>query len=79
MLNDEPIQCSSKGTTDEMVILNSRSETKKGLWTAFQNSFSELKPFGSVAYKLGLTASGQADMFASLRPCLLYTSDAADE
>ena len=68
MLNDEPIQCSSKNTTDEMVILNSRSETKKGLWTAYQNSFSELKAIGSVAYKLGLTASGQADMFASLRP-----------
>ena len=50
------------------LILNSRSETKKGLWTAYQNLFSELKAIGSVAYKLGLTASGQADMFASLRP-----------
>ena len=31
-------------------------------------SFKELKPVGSVAYKLGLTASGKADVFASLRP-----------
>ena len=29
---------------------------------------SELRAIGSVAYKLGLTAAGQADIFASLRP-----------
>ena len=51
-----------------MIILNSRSETKKGLWIDYENSFKELKPVGSVAYKLGLTASGKADVFASLRP-----------
>jgi myo-inositol-1(or 4)-monophosphatase len=28
----------------------------------------ELRPIGSVAYKLGLTAAGKADIFASLRP-----------
>ena len=28
-----------KDTTDEMVILNSRSETKKGLWTAYKIHF----------------------------------------
>jgi len=27
-----------------------------------------LKAIGSVAYKLGLTAAGRADIFASLRP-----------
>jgi myo-inositol-1(or 4)-monophosphatase len=30
--------------------------------------FKELRPIGSVAYKLGLTAPGKADIFASLRP-----------
>jgi myo-inositol-1(or 4)-monophosphatase len=51
-----------------MVILNSRSETRRGLWKSYGNTFGELKAIGSVAYKLGLTAAGQADIFASLRP-----------
>ena len=51
-----------------MVILNSRSETKRGLWSPYADTFAELKATGSVAYKLGLTASGEADIFASLRP-----------
>ena len=32
------------------------------------NTFKQLLPIGSVAYKLGLTASSFADIFASLRP-----------
>ncbi len=67
-LNGEPIRCATKENTGEMVILNSRSETRKGLWEPFSDSFGELRAIGSVAYKLGLTASGQADIFASLRP-----------
>ena len=51
-----------------MVILNSRSETRRGLWEPFENTFAGLKAVGSVAYKLGLTAAGKADVFASLRP-----------
>ena len=51
-----------------MVMLNSRSETQKGLWEPFEDTFRELKPIGSVAYKLGLAAAGKADIFASLRP-----------
>ena len=51
-----------------MVILNSRTETRRGLWDPFRDQFKELKPIGSVAYKLGLTAAGQADIFASLKP-----------
>jgi len=52
----------------DMVILNSRSETRRGLWKPFDGTFGELKEVGSVAYKLGLTAAGKADIFASLRP-----------
>ena len=32
------------------------------------NSFKKLEPIGSVAYKMGLTAVGKADVFATLRP-----------
>ena len=58
----------SEDSTLDMVILNSRSETRKGLWEPYKLQFKELKPIGSVAYKMGLTAVGDADIFATLRP-----------
>ena len=67
-LGGKKIYCFAETEMKNMIILNSRSETKKGLWIDYENSFKELKPVGSVAYKLGLTASGEADVFASLRP-----------
>ena len=67
-LNGESIQCMTKEDISEMVILNSRSETRRGLWESFNGVFGELRAIGSVAYKLGLTAAGHADIFASLRP-----------
>ena len=67
-LNDDPILCATKENVSEMVILNSRSETRRGLWEPYDGIFGKLKAIGSVAYKLGLTAAGKADIFASLRP-----------
>lgn len=67
-LNDVLIECSAKKNLHDMTILNSISETKKGLWSAYNNTFGELKAVGSVAYKLGLTSAGYADIFATLRP-----------
>jgi len=67
-LNDAPILCATKENVSEMVILNSRSETRRGLWEPYDGIFGKLKAIGSVAYKLGLTAAGKADIFASLRP-----------
>ena len=48
--------------------LNSRSETRRGLWKPWVNEFKDLIPIGSVAYKLGLVAAGQQDFFVTLRP-----------
>ena len=67
-LDGESIQCTTKDDVGEMVILNSRSETRRGLWDPYHETFGELRAIGSVAYKLGLTAAGKADIFASLRP-----------
>ena len=67
-LNGEPIHCIAKEKMSEMVILNSRSETRRGLWEPYAGTFGELRAIGSVAYKLGLTAAGQADIFSSLCP-----------
>lgn len=67
-LSGESIHCITKENVADMVILNSRSETRRGLWDPYDGTFGELKAIGSVAYKLGLTAAGKADIFASLRP-----------
>lgn len=67
-LNGKPITVSMVERLEEAVILNSRSETRRGLWKPYQPYFQSLKPMGSVAYKLGLTAAGRADIFATLRP-----------
>ncbi len=67
-LNEERFEVTKKDSISEMTILNSRSETRKGLWEPFENSFKRLEPIGSVAYKMGLTAVGKADIFATLRP-----------
>ena len=61
-------RCSIKDSTRDMIILNSRSETRRGLWEPYKKHFKELRPIGSVAYKMGLTAIGKADIFATLRP-----------
>ena len=63
--NQGQYRCSIKDSTRDMVILNSRSETRRGLWEPYKKHFKELRPIGSVAYKMGLTATGKADIFAS--------------
>jgi myo-inositol-1(or 4)-monophosphatase len=67
-LNGEKINCNKVLKISDMAILNSRSESKRGLWDRFNNTFGSLKAVGSVAYKLGLIAAGKSDIFASLRP-----------
>ena len=67
-LDQGQYRCSIKDSTRDMVILNSRSETRIGLWEPYKKHFKELRPIGSVAYKMGLTAIGKADIFATLRP-----------
>lgn len=67
-LNGERLSCSTEKDFKKMVILNSRSETRNGLWKPYAADFKEQRAIGSVAYKLGLTSAAQADIFASLRP-----------
>lgn len=67
-LNGEQIRVSKVERLEEATILNSRTETRHGLWKRYKPHFLRLNPTGSVAYKLGLTAAGSADIFATLRP-----------
>ncbi len=46
----------------------SRTEWKKGLFKHLQGSHLELKPVGSIAYKLGRLSHHQCDFVVSMRP-----------
>ena len=68
LYNDKPAKLCQESVLKDVGCLNSRSETRRGLWEPWANEFKELIPIGSVAYKLGLVAAGQQDFFVTLRP-----------
>jgi len=49
-------------------VLASRSEIQRGEWKAFENGPLQIRPMGSVAYKLGLVSAGLADATFTLTP-----------
>ncbi len=53
---------------DGAVILASRSEISRGEWDALDEAPCEVRPCGSVAYKMALVAAGQADGTWTLVP-----------
>jgi len=53
---------------DKLLGYVSRSETKHGLFKNLNHPQIEIKDVGSIAYKLGLLASGKIDFVVSLRP-----------
>lgn len=60
-LNGEPVQVTEPSLDDTIAVLASRSEIRRGEWERFGNGRFDIKPCGSVAYKLGLVAAGKAD------------------
>lgn len=57
----EPVELSQRETLAGAVVLASRSEVERGEWRLFDGADFEVRAMGSVAYKLGLVAAGQAD------------------
>jgi len=66
--NGKPAQASQQTKLKDAVILASRSESKRGEWTQFENAEFTVKPMGSVAYKLALVSAGLADATFTLTP-----------
>ncbi len=66
--NGLPAQPSQRVTLDGAVVLASRSEIKRGEWERFADAPFEVRPTGSVAYKLGLVAAGRCDTTWTLAP-----------
>ncbi len=68
LYNGEPARPSQRTTLQGSLILASRSEVKRGEWQQFQSGHYQIRPMGSVAYKLGLVAAGRADVTFTLTP-----------
>ena len=66
--NGEPASMSERTTLSGAVVLGSRSESKRGEWELFDDAPFQVRPMGSVAYKLGLVASGRADVTWTVVP-----------
>src|SRR5712671_1219806 len=63
-----PAHPSQRTVLQGALILASRSEVKRGEWKQFQDGDFQIRPMGSVAYKLGLVAAGLADITFTLTP-----------
>ena len=66
--NGKQSTISDKTDFTEISMLNSRSETRQGLWEPYIPHFKKLIPIGSIALKLAMVAANQTDMVASLKP-----------
>ena len=66
--NGKPVTASQRGGLKGASILASRSEIKRGDWRRFENASFEIRPMGSVAYKLALVSAGLADATFTLTP-----------
>ena len=66
--NGRPVQPSQRKELKGALILASRSEVRRGEWQTFMNGEYNLRPMGSVAYKLGLVAAGKGDVTFTLTP-----------
>jgi myo-inositol-1(or 4)-monophosphatase len=68
LYNGKPARPSQRTTLQGALILASRSEVKRGEWQQFQGGDFQIRPMGSVAYKLALVAAGLADITFTLTP-----------
>jgi len=66
--NGQPSQPSQRKDLHGALVLASRSEVKRGEWKQFESAEFDIRPMGSVAYKLGLVAAGRADLTFTLVP-----------
>jgi len=66
--NGKPAHPSQRANIAGALILASRSEVQRGEWQQFLSSSYNVRPMGSVAYKLGLVAAGKADITFTLTP-----------
>ena len=68
LFNGKQTIIDDKTEFSQISMLNSRSETRQGLWEPYIPHFKKLIPIGSIALKLAMVAANQTNMVASLKP-----------
>jgi myo-inositol-1(or 4)-monophosphatase len=66
--NGKAARPSQRKSWEGALVLASRSEFRRGQWQRFQGQGFEIRPMGSVAYKLALVSVGLADITFTLAP-----------
>jgi myo-inositol-1(or 4)-monophosphatase len=64
--NGKPVNSSQRKSMNGALVLASRSEVKRGEWKRFEDADFQIRPMGSVAYKLALVSAGLADVTFTL-------------
>ncbi len=67
-LNGEPVGMTNLRSLEGALVLASRSEWKRGEWERYRNAPFQVRPCGSVAFKLAQVAAGLADGTWTLVP-----------
>ena len=67
-INGSPACCGTMQTLDGATVLASRGEFERGQWDGFTNGSFQVRPCGSVAYKMALVAAGRIDATWTLVP-----------
>ena len=67
-LNGKRVFCTETARLDQATLIVSRSETRRGELDPFYPHLKEVRPIGSVAYKLAVVAAGQSDLNLSVQP-----------
>ena len=65
--NGQRVFCSAVQSLGQATAVVSRSETKRGEIDSFRPHLGEIRPVGSVAYKLALVAAGACDLNFSVQ------------
>jgi myo-inositol-1(or 4)-monophosphatase len=67
-LNGEAARVRDPSDLGGITVLASRSETRRGEWDRFREAPFQVRPCGSVAYKMALVAAGKTDATWTLVP-----------
>ncbi len=67
-LNGAPAAVSAHGTLRGARVVASRSEVRRHEWEGYRAGRFDIVPTGSIAWKLGLVATGRADATWTVRP-----------
>lgn len=66
--NGEPVRVSGCAALSDAVVIASRTEISRDKFAAHQGWFQEIRPVGSIAWKLACVASGEGDLNVSMAP-----------